>query len=236
MISSSTASASRSNPTWVPSHLEYRNREVLAIAATVPTGREGLGRRRALETAMHVDIWSDVACPWCYVGTQRFGRAVEETGVDVDVVYRSFELDPRVPVGDDSPPLLDYLERKFGDRSRVQAAHARLTSAGAELGIDFRWSGMRRANTFDAHRLLAWALHDHGADQQRALKQRLLHAYFTDGLDVADRDVLAALAADVGLDADGAGGAARVRRRGRLRARRAGRGLRATASPPSRRS
>ena len=90
--------------------------------------------------------------------------------------------------------LLDYLERKFGDRSRVQAAHARLTSAGAELGIDFRWSGMRRANTFDAHRLLAWALHDHGADKQRALKQRLLHAYFTDGLDVADHEVLAALA------------------------------------------
>ena len=152
---------------------------------------------------MKVEIWSDVACPWCYVGTQRFGRAVQETGADVDVVYRSFELDPRVPVGD-SPPLVDYLERKFGDRSRVQAAHARLTSAGAELGIDFRWAGMRRANTFDAHRLLAWALHEHGADQQRAVKQRLLHAYFTDGLDVADRDVLASLAGDVGLDRDAA--------------------------------
>jgi predicted DsbA family dithiol-disulfide isomerase len=157
-----------------------------------------------LGRGMHVDIWSDVACPWCYVGTQRFGRAVEETGVDVDVVYRSFELDPRVPTGEASPLLLDYLERKFGDRSRVQAAHARLTSAGSELGIDFRWSGMRRANTFEAHRLLAWALHDHGAEQQRALKQRLLHAYFTEGLDVADHDVLAGLAADVGLDRDGA--------------------------------
>jgi predicted DsbA family dithiol-disulfide isomerase len=152
---------------------------------------------------MHVDIWSDVACPWCYVGTQRFGRAVQETGVDVDVVYRSFELDPRVPVGD-SPLLVDYLERKFGDRSRVQAAHARLTAAGSELGIDFRWSGMRRANTFDAHRLLAWALHDHGADRQRALKQRLLRAYFADGLDVADHEVLAGLAADIGLGADDA--------------------------------
>jgi predicted DsbA family dithiol-disulfide isomerase len=63
---------------------------------------------------------------------------------------------------------------------------------------------MRRANTFDAHRLLAWALHEHGVDQQRALKQRLLRAYFTDGLDVADHDVLASLAADVGLDRDAA--------------------------------
>jgi predicted DsbA family dithiol-disulfide isomerase len=149
-----------------------------------------------------VEIWSDVACPWCYVGTQRFGRAVEEAGAAVEVVYRSFELDPTVPTGDDSPPLLDYLERKFGDRSRVQAAHARLTSAGSALGIDFRWPGMRRANTFDAHRLLAWALHQHGPDRQRALKQRLLQAYFTDGLDVADHEALAGLAADVGLDAD----------------------------------
>jgi predicted DsbA family dithiol-disulfide isomerase len=151
-----------------------------------------------------VEIWSDIACPWCYVGTQRFGRAIEETGAEVDVVYRSFELDPTVPTGGDSPPLVDYLERKFGDRSRVQAAHARLTSAGAELGIDFRWAGMRRANTFDAHRLLAWALHEHGPDRQRALKQRLLHAYFTDGLDVADHEVLAGLAADVALDAEAA--------------------------------
>ncbi len=149
---------------------------------------------------MQVEIWSDVACPWCYVGTQRFGRAVQETGIEVEVVYRSFELDPTVPVGEESPRLVDYLERKFGDRSRVQAAHARLTSAGAELGIDFRWSGMRRANTFDAHRLLAWALHEHGADRQRALKQRLLQAYFTDGLDVADHEVLARLAGDIGLD------------------------------------
>ena len=68
------------------------------------------------------------------------GRS-QETGVDVEVVYRSFELDPTVPTGGDSPLLVDYLARKFGDRSRVQAAHARLTDAGAELGIDFRWSG-----------------------------------------------------------------------------------------------
>ena len=72
---------------------------------------------------MQVEIWSDVACPWCYVGTARFERAVEETGLDVEVVYRSFELDPTVPPGD-GPPLTEYLVRKFGDLSRVQAAHA----------------------------------------------------------------------------------------------------------------
>jgi predicted DsbA family dithiol-disulfide isomerase len=149
---------------------------------------------------MQVEIWSDVACPWCYVGTERFERAVAETGLDVDVVYRSFELDPTVPTGGDAPPLVDYLAAKFGDRSRVQAAHARLTDAGSELGIDFRWSQMRRANTFDAHRLLAWALETAGAVTQRALKKALLRAYFTEGKVMTDRDVLADLAAEVGLD------------------------------------
>ncbi len=149
---------------------------------------------------MRVEIWSDVACPWCYVGTRRFERAVVETGIDVEVVYRSFELDPNVPTGGDGPELTEYLSRKFGDLSRVRAAHARLTDAGAELGIDFRWAGMRRANTFDAHRLLAWALHAHGAAPQRAVKAALLRAYFTDGLDVADHHTLAALAEDVGLE------------------------------------
>lgn len=150
--------------------------------------------------AMQVEIWSDVACPWCYVGTARFERAVAETGLDVDVVYRSFELDPTVPTGGDAPPLVDYLAAKLGDRSRVQAAHARLADAGAELGIDFHWSQMRRANTFDAHRLLTWALETAGAERQRALKKALLRAYFTEGKVMSDHEVLTELAAEVGLD------------------------------------
>ena len=145
-----------------------------------------------------MEIWSDVACPWCYVGTLRFEQAVAATGVDVEVVYRSFELDPNVP--SDGPPLAEYLARKFGDAARVRAAHARLTDAGAELGIDFRWSAMRRANTFDAHRLLAWALRTDGAPAQRALKKGLLRAYFTEGRDVADHAELAAIAGEAGLD------------------------------------
>jgi predicted DsbA family dithiol-disulfide isomerase len=149
---------------------------------------------------VQVEIWSDVACPWCYVGTARFERALEETGIDVDVVYRSYELDPNVPTGGDAPPLTEYLARKFGDKARVQAAHAHLTNAGVELGIDFRWALMKRANTFDAHRLLAWALRTDGADRQRTLKKALLRAYFTEGRDVSDRRVLADLAAAVGLD------------------------------------
>ncbi|HEX4867026.1 MAG TPA: DsbA family oxidoreductase [Acidimicrobiales bacterium] len=149
---------------------------------------------------MHVEIWSDVACPWCYVGTRRFERAVEETGIDVDVVYRSFELDPTVPVDGDAPPLVDYLARKFGDPGRVAAAHHRLSRAGDELGIDFHWADMRRANTFDCHRLLAWALATDGPERQRALKKAMLRAYFTEGQVMTDHEVLSGLAAGVGLD------------------------------------
>jgi predicted DsbA family dithiol-disulfide isomerase len=149
---------------------------------------------------MRVEIWSDVACPWCYVGTRRFERAVEETGIDVDVVYRSFELDPTVPKGGDAPPLVEYLARKFGGQERVAAAHERLQQAADELGIEFNWELMRRANTFDCHRLLAWALDTDGAERQRALKKALLRAYFTDGQVMTDHDVLADLAAEVGLD------------------------------------
>ena len=147
---------------------------------------------------MQVEIWSDVSCPWCYVGTVRFEEAVARTGADVEVVYRAFELDPGVPA--DGPPLADYLAAKFGDLSRVRAANARLTSAGADVGIDFRWTGMHRRNTFDAHRLLVWALRTEGPAVQGRLKRGLLRAHFTDGLDVSDHEVLADLAAAAGLD------------------------------------
>lgn len=153
-----------------------------------------------VDGSVRVEIWSDVACPWCYVGIERFERAAAETGADVEVVFRAFELDPGVATGVASPLLTDYLARKYGDLSRVRAAHARLTEAGAQLGIDFRWEGMRRANTFDAHRLLTWALATRGPEAQRSLKKALLRAYFTDGLDVADATTLARLASEVGLD------------------------------------
>lgn len=147
---------------------------------------------------MQVEIWSDVVCPWCYVGLARFDRAVVEAEVEVEVALRPFELDPKVPA--DGPPLEEYLAAKFGDRDRVRAINARLVEAGSELGIEFRWEGMRRRNTFDAHRLLGWALRTAGSDRQHDLKLRLLRAHFTDGLDVADHATLADLAGAAGLD------------------------------------
>src|SRR3546814_18741781 len=132
-------------------------------------------------------MWSDVACRWCDVGRARCERAVAETGLDVDVVYRSCELDPSVPRGEEGPPLVDYLAKKFGDADRVRAAHARLEEAASELDIEFGWSKMRRANTFDAHRLLAWASRTGGAEQQRALKQEQDRKSVVEGKSVSVR-------------------------------------------------
>jgi predicted DsbA family dithiol-disulfide isomerase len=155
---------------------------------------------------MQVEIWSDVVCPWCYVGTRRFTEAADrrlaEGGDAVDVHYRAFELDPSVPPG--GLDLADYLSRKFGGPAALDRVHGRLAHVGAEAGIDFRWEGKRRVNTFDAHRLAAWAEGDAGATARAEVEQRLFRAYFTDNLDVSDHGVLARLAADAGLDDTGA--------------------------------
>jgi predicted DsbA family dithiol-disulfide isomerase len=148
---------------------------------------------------MRVEIWSDVVCPWCYVGTHRFSAAVDRFDGEVEVGYRAFELDPTVPPG--GMDLADYLAHKFGGSGAVDRAHDRLGHIGADVGIDFRWEGKRRVNTFDAHRLGVWAEGAGGLEARAALEQRLFRAYFTDNEDMGDHQVLAHLAADVGLDA-----------------------------------
>jgi predicted DsbA family dithiol-disulfide isomerase len=149
---------------------------------------------------MRVEIWSDVVCPWCYVGTRRFSAALDQFDGEAEVAHRAFELDPSVPAG--GMDLSDYLARKFGGAGALAHVRDRLAHAGREAGIDFRWDGKRRVNTFDAHRLAAWA-EGHGEDgaaSRSALEQRLFRAYFTENLDISDHGVLAGLAADVGLE------------------------------------
>jgi predicted DsbA family dithiol-disulfide isomerase len=152
---------------------------------------------------MHVEIWSDVVCPWCYVGTRRFSAALGRFDGEVEVAYRAFELDPTVPPG--GMDLADYLARKFGSPAALDGVRGRLARAGAEVGIDFRWDGKRRVNTFDAHRLAVWAEDVGGRETRAALEQRLFRAYFTDNDDVSDHAVLSSLAADVDLDPVAAG-------------------------------
>ena len=148
-----------------------------------------------------VEIWSDVICPWCYIGKRRFDLAIEEVAgeVDVRVSYRAFQLDPTASASNPIPAVEGYA-RKFGGREQAAAIIDKVTSVAAEDGIEFRMDRALRANTFDAHRLL-WLARATG--HQAALKQRLLEAYFTDGLNVGDHEVLADCAADVGMERDG---------------------------------
>jgi predicted DsbA family dithiol-disulfide isomerase len=149
---------------------------------------------------VNVEIWSDVVCPWCYIGKRRFERALAafEHRNEVEVQWRSFELDPRAarePSGEDPA---ERLARKYGmTREDALAAHARVTGLAAQEGLTYRLDAARPANTFDAHRLLHLAA-ERGV--QAAAEERLFAAYFTEGRSLGDPDTLVALAAEVGLD------------------------------------
>ena len=147
-----------------------------------------------------VEIWSDVVCPWCYIGKRRFETALAELGdeIDVDIVFRPFQLDPTASPGK-AGPVIDAYAKKFGGPERAQQLIDHVTSVAAESGLEFRMDRALRANTLLAHRVL-WLAESTG--HQVALKERLLQAYFIDGLDIGDPDVLAVCAAEVGLDHD----------------------------------
>jgi predicted DsbA family dithiol-disulfide isomerase len=156
---------------------------------------------------MLVEVWSDVVCPWCYIGKRRFETATsrlaadDSFGLDIEVVYRPFQLDPTAPPGTTMPALEAYA-RKFGGPERAAAIVDNITAVAAADGLEFHLERAQRANTRDAHRTLWYALAQGGSGAQGELKERLLAAYFTEGRNVADPDVLAATAGDIGLDAD----------------------------------
>lgn len=150
---------------------------------------------------MQVEIWSDVVCPWCYIGKRRFEQALAGFAHrdEVTIVWRSFELDPHAPA-ERIGSYAELLGRKYG-RGPEWAARSlqHMTDVAAEEGLDFDFGAVRPGNTFDAHRLLHLAGE---RDLQEDLKERFLRAYFTEGQAVGDPTVLARLAVEVGLDAD----------------------------------
>ena len=152
---------------------------------------------------MRVEIWSDVVCPWCYIGKRKFEAALAsfDGRDDVEVVWRPFQLDPGAPRGG-TQPVIEAYARKFGGPERAARIIEHVSSVAADAGLEFRMDRALRANTLDAHRLLWLAQHEGSPERQDALKERLLRAYFMDGSDVADRATLVALAAEVGLDRD----------------------------------
>ncbi|HJQ21464.1 MAG TPA: DsbA family oxidoreductase [Gemmatimonadaceae bacterium] len=150
---------------------------------------------------MQVEIWSDIMCPFCYLGKRRFENALAQFDRDgeVDVVWKSFQLNPRLRA-DVPMTTQEYLAREKGlDVAVVKQMNDRLARAGKLEGLDYRFDKVIVANTFDAHRLTHLA-RAHG--KQHDMEGRLFRAHFSEGRNVADLPTLAELGADVGLDRD----------------------------------
>ncbi|MCA1712371.1 MAG: DsbA family oxidoreductase [Actinobacteria bacterium] len=148
---------------------------------------------------MRIDIWSDVVCPWCYIGKRRLEAALADFHGEADVHWHAFELDPSAPASAEGT-YEERLAAKYGC-SLAGAAEmtASMTAAAAAEGLDFRFDIAQPGNTFDAHRLLHLA-GERGV--QDAVKERLLRATFTDGEPIGDRETLVRLVAEAGLDVD----------------------------------
>lgn len=142
---------------------------------------------------MNVEIYSDVVCPWCYLGQARFGAALARFDGEVRVTWRPFQLDPGAVAGGFAD---EALARKFGGPERVAEMHEHMRGLMAAEGLPYEPEKARAANTFDAHRVIALAA---GTGVQDAVVGRLFRAYHAEGHDLNDRAVLAALAAEAGL-------------------------------------
>ncbi|MFF8811928.1 DsbA family oxidoreductase [Streptomyces pactum] len=149
---------------------------------------------------MKVEIYSDIACPWCHLGKKRFERALAAfPGADrVEVVYRPFQLDPTAP--EEPRPHREVLAEKYGPQS--VAMDDRITALGAAENLTFDFDTVVENNSLLAHRLLRFALQEYGPAAQARLKGRLLEAHFGEGMDIGDREELTDAAVAVGLDRD----------------------------------
>ncbi|MEO6826282.1 MAG: DsbA family oxidoreductase [Microbacteriaceae bacterium] len=150
-----------------------------------------------MSEAITVHIWSDIACPWCYIGKRKFEAGVAEYGGEVEVEYHSFELAPDTPVDFDGSETDFLIEHKGYPRERVSEMLERVTGIAQQVGLHYDYDAIQHTNTVKAHQLLHFAK-AHG--RQLEMTERLLKAYFVEGRHVGRDAELAELAADVGLD------------------------------------
>ena len=153
---------------------------------------------------LKVDVWSDVQCPWCFIGKRKFESGVAMFGDDVEVEFHSYQLAPDSPI-DVEGSHLDYLASKFGmPEAQVHEMLDRVTGIAAEVGLTYDFESVQQTNTTRAHELLHLAKNRGLQDQ---LKERLMVAYFVEGRHIGHVDDLVELAAEVGLDPAEARGA-----------------------------
>ncbi|WP_053386462.1 DsbA family oxidoreductase [Leucobacter japonicus] len=157
-----------------------------------------------MSETIRVDIWSDIACPWCYLGKHRFETAVQAFSeqhpeVAIEVESHSFELAPDTPLDFQGSEIDFLVQHKRMPAEQVEQMLGQMTELGASEGVDFGFHEVKHANTQRAHRVLHLAK-DRGV--QAAVQERLFRAYFSEGEDMSDADALARLGAEAGLDAD----------------------------------
>jgi len=156
--------------------------------------------------AIKIDVWSDIACPWCYIGKRNLenglaAAAADDDAPQVEVEYHSFELSPDTPV-DFQGGEADYLATHKGiSAAQAEQMLRRVTGVAADAGLTYRFDLLQHTNTVKAHELLHFAKAN---GMQLPLAERLMSAYFTEGRHLGQEDELVALAAEVGLDADAA--------------------------------
>ncbi|MGX6605451.1 DsbA family oxidoreductase [Micromonosporaceae bacterium Da 78-11] len=144
---------------------------------------------------MDIQVWSDVICPWCYIGKTRLEKAIAEFPGEVTVTFRAYQLDASpVPAG---LPIKQALAAKFGGPDQADQMFGHVTGVAAADGLALVFDKAIAANTFDSHRLIAWAA---GQDRQAEMLAALQRAHFTDGVDIGSRPALAAVAGSIGLD------------------------------------
>ncbi len=155
---------------------------------------------------LRIDVWSDIACPWCYVGKRRLEAALATFphAASVEIAWRAFELDPNAPRKQDtSVSYAERLGKKYGTtEAEARTMIDRMTNTAREDGLDFRFDRIKPGNTFDAHRIIHLAGAAHGYARQGAVKERLLRAYMTEGEPIGDPDTLVRLGVEAGLDGE----------------------------------
>jgi predicted DsbA family dithiol-disulfide isomerase len=149
---------------------------------------------------MPVEIWSDVVCPWCYIGKRRFEKAVAQFGHPVEIVWRSYELNPNAPPLREEGSSAERIARKYGiSVEQAAAQYERITDLASAEGLDYHLDQARWGRSFDAHRLLHLA---EARGIQDAVKERFLAGYLQEGVAIGLPEELAPLAIAAGLDAD----------------------------------
>ncbi|ENW91298.1 DsbA family oxidoreductase [Acinetobacter dispersus] len=146
---------------------------------------------------MRVDIWSDVVCPFCYIGKKRLEHVAQEAGIELDIHWHSFELDPNAPAKHDTSNT-ERLAKKYGrSYAEMEEMERNVAAMAAVEGIDFQWQKANSGNSFNAHRIIHLA-------QSKGLgneaKEAFFHAYMTEGLAIGEREVVEEIASRIGLD------------------------------------